>query len=157
MSLVSLAFSYIKRERLFSPADSKVTVSRLHAVITLTLFSPHFWMSRWFIGLEVNYAAHHIVSERPFIHGTLSLSHLSNSIDYARFLSSRRGDSVTFLDVPLVVLLFNSISYRTARTPGLDCRHVCALRFGESEIMKGMTHLKSSLRLHCGSMVPTWL
>lgn len=39
---VSLAFSYIRNEHLFSPGESRVTVSCLHAVITLELFSPHF-------------------------------------------------------------------------------------------------------------------
>lgn len=58
----------------------------------------------------MNYAAHHIVRERPFIHRSLSLSHLSNSIDYALLLSSHRGDSVTFPAVPLAVLLFSPIA-----------------------------------------------
>lgn len=107
---VGLAFSYIRIKRLFSPGESRVTVSCLRAVITLELFSPHFWTSCWFIGLEVNYAAHHIVRERPFIHRSLSLSHLSNGIDYAFLLSSRRGDSVTFPAIPLAVLLFSPIA-----------------------------------------------
>lgn len=124
MSHVSLAFSFIKRERLFRPAGSRVQSYSLpsacrhntHAVLTSFLNEPLIYRFRG----ELRGTSYCVRG-----HLYMALSHLSNGIDYARFLSSRWGDSVTFLDVPLVVLVFNSISYRTARTPGLDCRHTC--------------------------------
>lgn len=139
---VSLAFSYIRNERLFSPRESRVTVSCLHAVITLELFSPHFWTSVWFIGLEVNYAAHHIVRERPFIHRSLSLSHLSNSIDYALLLSSHRGDSVTFPAVPLAVLQFrpkHTLVYRHTHACSHTISSLSVLLMFQLEEMRKMS------------------